>query len=59
MEGWQAAIFLHAQAQLVIVEGMKAENSNRERRGEAQAYSEDDFYSIGFHIDTLANSMKE
>lgn len=38
-------------------EGMKAENSNRERRGEAQAYDEGAFEELATEVDRLSESF--
>jgi hypothetical protein len=44
----QRVAFVNAQtaAMLAELEGMKAENALRERRGEAQAYTEADFMNL-------------
>lgn len=53
MESWRARLLLQAQAVLVRVEGMKAENSQREHRGESMAYTEDDFEDKACEIDDV------
>lgn len=57
LEEWQLKIYLQAQAEMIRVEGMKVENSQRVLRGEAAAYSEEAFCVSADEIDRLAHEI--
>lgn len=59
MEGWQLRLFLEAQAEIVRVEGMKAENMRRQYLGECVFYAEDDFRGVAGEIERLAREIGE
>ena len=50
------ALVLALQAE---IEGMKADNSYRERRGESQAYDGEDFSTKSDELETLAHAHNE
>ena len=54
LQDWQVKYMLLAQAELVLVEGMKAKNIERIDQGLAQAYGEESFYSSYQEIQRLA-----
>jgi hypothetical protein len=54
MNAHQTRLFLCAQAELVRVEGMKAENARFAVLGETPVYREDAFLSSAAEIDRLA-----
>lgn len=53
LQDWQVRYMLLAQAELVLVEGMKAKNLERADQGLAQAYGEEAFYSSYQEIQRL------
>jgi len=57
MNNTNAQLFLHAQAELVRVEGMKQENKAREHRMESPAYTEDDFERSACTIEGFAQAF--
>lgn len=52
---------LHAEALglMAIVEGMKAKNADRERRGESQAYGEELFATKAKELGSIAATLEE
>ena len=54
LQDWQVRYMLLAQAELVLVEGMKAKNFERADQGLAQAYGEEAFYNSYQEIQRLA-----
>lgn len=59
MNAATAVIVIQAQAVVAEMEGMKAENSNRERKGLVQAYAEKDFNNLASQLSGLANQLHE
>ena len=59
MEGWQAGMFLQAQAEIVNVEGMKAENEMRKSQGLPPKYSETDFNNSAGAIEQIAMELRQ
>ena len=57
MDNHTARIFAFIQAELVRVEGMKAENVHREMLGEGPAYGEEAFGIAAAHIESLAREI--
>jgi len=57
MEDWQVRLFLEAQAELVRVEGMKAENAQRAQYGESMTYSEGHFEEKAQAIEYLSREI--
>ncbi len=41
-----AYVFSQSVAALAVIEGMKALNADRDRRGETQGYTEESFYAV-------------
>lgn len=58
MNAYEASMFLQAQACLVRVEAMKAENESRKLRGVSPAYGEDAFEATAKSIDWYASVLQ-
>jgi len=54
MQSHQLQCQIRAFAALAEMEAMKAENENRARRGEAQAYNENNFFALSNRFEELA-----
>ena len=57
MEDWQIKLYLEAQAEMVRVDGMKAENMHRQQNGESMAYTNEDFMLCAHNIELLARQI--
>lgn len=57
MHDWQVKLQLEAMAIVVRVEGMKAENIQREHVGASLAWDEYAFYGCANEIESLAREM--
>jgi len=54
MQSHQLQCHIRAFAVLAEMEAMKAENENRTRRNEAQAYNENNFFALSNRLEELA-----
>jgi hypothetical protein len=57
MDAYEASIFLQAQACMVRVAGMQAENQHRQSNGMSVAYGEDAFEEQAKSIDWFAGVL--
>jgi hypothetical protein len=57
MQDWQVQLMLQAQAVIVRVEGMKAENQHCLFKNMAPTYTFDYFYSAADEINGIAQAM--
>lgn len=55
MTNQAVALLIEAMAEIAVIEGMKAENYNRDRQGLAQAYGEDQFGERATSLFYLSN----
>jgi len=57
MESWHARLFINAMAELVRVEGMKAENEACKHRDESPKYGEDDFSYVASAMESIGHEL--
>jgi hypothetical protein len=58
MDNYQASLYVRAMAVCAEIESMKAENYQRNFRGESQAYKEEDFLCKAQELKDIANLIR-